>query len=172
MFGAGIAVAGLAVAVINTRLYGSPLSSGYDVRGLFGLEHARPNLLRYPVVLTAMETPVVWLAVAAPWLLRWRRQNVAVAWVAASVVVVVFACYLFYPGFDAHDTLRFLVPGLPALFVLLAVTLAVASSRLPAAWRALALVALLGWIAARGIAYARVRGAFETTQRAQVRGDR
>ncbi len=103
VFGAGIAAAGLAVAVINTRLYGSPLSSGYDLRGLFGLEHARPNLLRYPVVLTAMETPVVWLAAAAPWLLRRRRENVAVAWVAASVVVVVFACYFFYPGFDAHD---------------------------------------------------------------------
>jgi hypothetical protein len=164
LFTAGIATACLAIAAINTRLYGSPLASGYDVRGLFGLEHAGTNLVRYPVLLTAMETPVVWLALAAPWLLlTWRRENVAVAWVAAGVMAMVFVCYLFYPGFDAHTTLRFLLPGLPGLFVLLGVTLAVAWSRLPRPWGALALVALVGWIAARGIGYAGKRGALDTT---------
>ena len=67
-FAGGVAVASLAVAAINTRLFGSPLSSGYDVRGLFALEHARPNLVRYPILLTEMHTPLVWLAALAPWL--------------------------------------------------------------------------------------------------------
>ena len=144
----GVAAASLAVAAINTRLFGSPLASGYDVRGLFALEHARPNLVRYPVLLTEMHTPMVWLAALAPWLagrraalrraqganaaLAARPESALAALGAAALVVAVFACYLFYPGFDGHQTLRFLVPGLPALMVLLGVALAMVTARLPA----------------------------------------
>jgi hypothetical protein len=165
----GVAVASLAVAAINTRLFGSPLSSGYDVRGLFALEHARPNLVRYPILLTAMHTPLVWLAALAPWLVGRRaalrraqgasaalppRPESALATVgAAALVVAVFACYLFYPGFDGHQTLRFLVPGLPALMVLLGAAIAIVTARLPAMWRAVALVGIVGLIVARGITF-------------------
>ena len=63
--------------------------------------------------------------------------------VALGFVAAVFACYFFYPGFDAYQTLRFLLPAMPALFVLLGVTLATLSPRLPPAWRALALIAIV-----------------------------
>jgi hypothetical protein len=73
---------------------------------------------------------------------------------------MVFACYLFYPGFDAYETLRFLVPVLPALFVLLGMALALATTRLHPALRATALVAIVGLIGAHGVAYAKARWAF------------
>ena len=185
----GVAVASLAVAAINTRLFGSPLSSGYDVRGLFALEHARPNLVRYPILLTDMHTPLVWLAALAPWLagrraglrraqgagaaLDARRERALATVAAAALVVAVFACYLFYPGFDGHQTLRFLVPGLPALMVLLGVALATVSARLPAAWRAVSLVVIVGLIVARGVTFGGVRWPFHTSveRRYEVIGD-
>jgi hypothetical protein len=173
----GVAAASLAVAAINAQLYGSPLSSGYDVRGLFGLEHARPNLARYPALLTEMETPVIWLAVAAPWLLARRRVRarpsdpaiaaraddaLASAIAAAALVVVVFACYLFYPGFDAHATLRFLVPALPALFALLATAVVIATEPIAPAWRALAVTAIVVVLGVQGVVYAQRNSAFDT----------
>jgi hypothetical protein len=162
VFAAGVMLACLAVAWINTRLYGGPLSSGYDVRGLFALEHARPNLVRYPALLTAMQTPLVWLAAAAPWLQRRRRAPMDAMLAAIGMVVAVFACYLFYPGFDGYTTLRFLVPGLPALFVLVGSAFALLAMRLPRPWRALVLIAVVAAIGVRGVLYAEKRSAFDT----------
>jgi hypothetical protein len=159
---AGIAAACAAVAAIHQRLYGSPLASGYDLRGLFGLEHLGPNLVRYPALLTAMHTPVVWLAAAAPWLLRRRRLPTQAVLAAAGVVLTVYACYLFYPGFDGHTTLRFMVPGLPALFVLLGTTLTIATARLTVVWRAAVLLLVVALIGVHGVEYAGERSAFET----------
>jgi 4-amino-4-deoxy-L-arabinose transferase-like glycosyltransferase len=62
LFCGPVVVACLAVAAINDRQYGSPLESGYDVRGLYGFEHALPNLVHYPVLRSAMQTPAIWLA--------------------------------------------------------------------------------------------------------------
>ena len=155
-----MAAACLVVALIYRELYGSPFSSGYDVRGLFGLEFALPNLARYPALLTAMQTPLVWLAFLAPWLLHRRGEPLAPAVVALGFVVAVFLSYLFYPGFDAYETLRFLVPALPALFVLLGVVFALGTAGLPPAWRTLVLLAVVGLIGARGVAYAKANWAF------------
>jgi hypothetical protein len=162
IFSAGVVIASLVVATLNTRWYGSPLASGYDVRGLFALEHALPNLARYPALLSVMQTPVVWLAALAPWLAWRRRQSFLLTITAAGFVLAVFACYLFYPGFDAWVTLRFLVPALPALFVSLAVVLVLGSERVPPLWRSIALAAVVGVIAVRGFDYARDRSAFDT----------
>ena len=160
VFALGVAIASIIVAAIYQRLYGSPLSSGYDVGGLFGLHFALPNLTRYPALLTAMQTPLVWLAFLAPWLLHRRGEPLAPAVVAVGFGGAVFASYLFYPGFDAHETLRFLVPALPALFVLLGVVLALATAMLRPVWRVAVLVAIVGLIGARGVSYAKANWAF------------
>jgi hypothetical protein len=207
LFVAGAVPGCLAVAAVHTHLYGSPLRSGYEVEALYGLEHAWANLVRYPQVLTTLESPLVWLAFAAPFLCwRWgprvRRARVAqrirsVASIAAPrtdedlsrharagvatvapddaardtgaaavvslcFVLAVFASYLFYPGFDAHTTLRFLLPGIPALMALLAASLVVIARRLPSPIGPLAGTAAVALIAVHGVVYARDHAAFDT----------
>ncbi len=165
----GVVPGCLAVAAVNTHLYGSPLESGYDVEGLFALEHALPNLARYPVLATEMHTPLIWLGLITPIVFAWRSRRAAfappgrsVAWVALWFVVAVFGCYLFYPGFDGHTRLRFLVPAIPPLLVLTSAGVIALANRL---WSnrsiplAIVVVAMAAW---HGVTYARARGAFDT----------
>jgi hypothetical protein len=130
------------------------------------LEHALPNLARYPVLATEMHTPLIWLGMIAPLLaFGWGRDAQSTAsrsklWVLFWFVVAVFACYLFYPGFDAHLRLRFLLPGVPALLVSTAAALVALSRRLPQRWStavAAVVVAMMAW---HGFTYARARAAF------------
>lgn len=168
LFVAGVVTACLAVAAVHTHLYGSPLRSGYDLRGLFGLEHAWPNLARYPLLATEMHTPLIWLALI-PHFIRTRGRRGAAAATAASIVrvassfvLVVFACYLFYPAFDAHWRLRFLLPAIPALVVLTSAGLLALTTRLPQTWRVLVTTAVTAMVAYHGVTYAGARSAFDT----------
>jgi hypothetical protein len=167
LFAAGIVPACLAVALINTSWYGSPLSSGYGpLDTLYRWENLGPNLRRYPRWLIESQTPVVILALAAPFLLPIRQREasagpsprrIAAVWLAFAAAV--FGCYVFYMPFDAWWYLRFLLPAFPALFVLISVTLVGVVARLVPRVHAVAsavLVALLGW---HGVSYAS-RGVF------------
>jgi len=167
LFVAGAIPACLAVAALHTIHYGSPLRAGYDLRGLFGLEHTWPNLVGYPALAVEMQTPLVLLALAAPLLtggsaLDARTRGRAVTLVAAAFVLAVLACYLFYPAFDARSTLRFLLPAIPPLLVLVSVSIAAFARRLPAGARFLLLAAVSTVAAVHGVADARERGAFHT----------
>ena len=51
------AAGAVAVAVINARLYGSPLASGYDLTDGFLLSYVWPNIQRYGGWLISAETP-------------------------------------------------------------------------------------------------------------------
>ena len=116
LFAAGAVPGGVAIGALQNYLYGSPLRSGYEeFSALFAWANAAPNLKQYPRWLIATQTPIVCLALAAPWFPRIRRGGLLLAWVA-----VVFFCYLFYVPFGADDWsyLRFLLPAYPALIVL------------------------------------------------------
>jgi len=116
LFAAGAVPGGVAIGALQNYLYGSPLRSGYEeFSALFAWANAAPNLKQYPRWLIATQTPIVCLALAAPWFPRIRRGGLPLAWVA-----VVFFCYLFYVPFGADDWsyLRFLLPAYPALIVL------------------------------------------------------
>jgi hypothetical protein len=70
LFVTGPIPACLLVAYLNTEWYGGPLSNGYgDLDYLYGLENLWPNATRYPRWLLDSQTPVVLLALAAPFLL-------------------------------------------------------------------------------------------------------
>ena len=99
-------------------MYGGPLKSGYgDLSFLFRVEHVWPNLQRYPVWLIQTETPIVLLAVAAPWLAHDSLSRRRVLWLLGFIFAV-FACYIPYEVFDAWWFLRFVLPAYPALLVL------------------------------------------------------
>ena len=126
LFAAGSVPACLAVGAINNTLYGSPFSSGYapfDV--LYQWSHLLPNLARYPRWLLETETPIVLLALAAPFVLRAGSsataltrspRRVAVVWLC--FVAAVLLSYLFYLPFEEWWYVRFLMPAYPPLLVL------------------------------------------------------
>jgi hypothetical protein len=130
------------VALLQAAIYGSPLRSGYgDLSQLFSLDYVRTNLANYPAWLAFAHTPVLALGLAAP-LVAPRR---AVAWTLAAFVLGVLAAYLPYVPFNDWWYTRFMLPGLPALIVLMVVVLERAAALLPqrAAVAALLVTALV-----------------------------
>jgi hypothetical protein len=151
-------------------MYGGPLESGHgDLDFLFKLDHVWPNLQRYPGWLLQTETPIVLLALAAPFLVRasssptrtercdidttplgWRPS----LWLLLFATTV-FACYIPYEVFDAWWYLRFLLPAYPAILVLTATALNVLSERWLPRWR------IAGLVVAVAVAFFMVRVAVD-----------
>jgi hypothetical protein len=161
-FLAGPVMAAIAVAVINTALYGAPWVSGYGTAGdLYAFRHLATNLRQFSVWTVETQTPVVVLAAvffAAPALVApariQRLRLLAGGWMAA-----IMASYLFYLPFDAWWYLRFLLPMWPVLSVMLAVALHAIIVRLRAPEIVFALCVLA--IAADGVRIAARRYAFD-----------
>lgn len=133
-FGAG-ALPGVAIVMaVQHAMYGSPLRSGYgDLGVLFSTTHILPNLARYSKWLVESQTPLVLLALGAPWVVRARARH---AWWLLAFFGAILACYLPYVVFDAWWFLRFLLPGLGPLLVLTAGVVMVLVMRAGTAWRA------------------------------------
>ena len=171
-FAAGALPGCLIVVALNQYWYGSPLDNGYGrFSYLYEWANLWPNLMRYPRWLLDAETPLVLLAAVAPFLLpsgvaadevavhRPNRRAVALMWLAFSIVV--FVSYAFYAPFDVWWYLRFLLPALPPLCVLVAVAVSTLATQLAGRGRVLVgafVVALAAW---HGVAYARNRSAFD-----------
>jgi dolichyl-phosphate-mannose-protein mannosyltransferase len=124
VYAAGCAAGCVAVAFIQNAYYGSPFSSGYgSLDPLFDTAHVEPNARTYFSWMTDTQTPAWLLAIAAPLLLPG-----ALSTLLAAMAIVNVACYLPYVVFDAWWYLRFLLPAI-ALVVILMV------AALDAAWR-------------------------------------
>jgi hypothetical protein len=109
----------VAVALVQGAFYGSPLSSGYgSLAALFSVEHVVPNLRRYGQWLWQTETPAVIVAGLAPWLLPG-----ALVWLLVAMFAVNVALYIPYVVFEDWSFLRFLLPTLPLLCILVVASL-------------------------------------------------
>lgn len=110
----------LLVAWVNHDLYGSFLRSGYgDASSIYGWQNLRPNLHRYPRWLWETQGPYVFvflLAVALP--PGPKPESRTLRWILLAYIAAVFGCYLFYSPFDDWWYLRFVIPAMPAMFVL------------------------------------------------------
>jgi hypothetical protein len=119
---AGLAAAGLAIGVgiqmaIQHRLFGSPFSSGYGAaENLFSIDHLTTNLWIFTRHLWAVGGPL-WLLGLLLGVIAARPEPRAKP---AAIFGAVAAPYLFYLPFDHWETLRFLLPGLVPLTVLVA----------------------------------------------------
>jgi 4-amino-4-deoxy-L-arabinose transferase-like glycosyltransferase len=134
-FAVGALPSVITVVILQNAMYGGPLTSGYgDLSLLFRLEHVWPNLQRYPLWLIQTETPIVLVAVAAPWLTDDSLTRRRVLWLLAYIVAV-FSCYIPYEVFDAWWFLRFLLPAYPALLVLTSSALVWSFERRRSWWR-------------------------------------
>ena len=126
-FAAGVIPAGVGLTLLNQHLYGSPFESGYgSTEELFKLEYLGANLSTYPRWLIESETPLILLALAAPWLMR-----SSLAWLFVAIAAAVFVSYAFYLPFDNWTYLRFLLPAISLLLILTAGGLLHLSQRLP-----------------------------------------
>jgi hypothetical protein len=115
------AAGAIVVAVINARLYGSPLASGYDLTDGFAIAYVLPNLRRYGWWLLSAETPLALaglLALFTPIASVWRTPGSRAAqWLLASCAALVWISYLLFVPWDAWWYLRFLLPSWPMMAI-------------------------------------------------------
>lgn len=155
-FSTPVAIAGVGLMWLQWQWYGSPLRSGYGAADeLFALANAAENAGRYFSWLVAT-SPLLLVAPIGVVLLRRERFTQALAAFAALVV----AAYLVYAVFDVWSYLRFLLPAMAVAAMFTGVAFAAALKRLPASWRAMALLALGLGVVAHGVSGARSRDAF------------
>jgi hypothetical protein len=102
------------VAITQDAFYGSPFASGYgSLSALFAFGHVAPNLGRYLEWLWSTHTAAVAVALLAPWLLP--------GWLTAlclTMFVVNLAVHVPYVVFDDWSYLRFLLPTIPLVLIL------------------------------------------------------
>ena len=115
MFVACAAPGCAAVAAVNRAFYGSTLSSGYgSVEALFSIDRVAPNAVRYASWLSQAHTPAWALAAVAPLLLPGALTRLFLA-----LFLVNLGCYLPYVVFEDWSYLRFLLPTIPLLVILI-----------------------------------------------------
>lgn len=138
---AGIAVA--TIAALFTLWYGAPWNSGYGgASQIFLASNIVPNLKRYPVWLWDTQSPFILLTLlplVPPFSREVDRRSVLLC---TTLFAATLLSYLVYSPFDDWWYLRFLLPALPALFVLLAIGIVSAGRRLPPTWRQIPVIAV------------------------------
>ena len=113
----GLAVVILLQMLVQATLFGSPFASGYgSTDSLFSLSFLGANLGIYG--------RQIWFALGALWLaglgLGVQVTPAALRWRVFAVAGAVVAPYLVYLPFDHWETLRFLLPGLVPLTLIVA----------------------------------------------------
>ena len=157
-FVAGIVPGVVLLAILQTKMYGSPIATGYGrTKDLFQTANVLENVWRYGRWLMETHTPVLALAVAAPIALPRRSE----AGLGLGIVAVTVALYLPYRVFDDWSYVRFLLPALPWLIVLSVIVFDRAASRVTGRWTGAVLAILVVALGARWIGIARDRSAFD-----------
>jgi hypothetical protein len=128
-FGLGAVPFGLVVLWLNHALYGGAFRSGYgNPADLFAWSHVSANAALHVRAIVETQAGLPLLGFAAPWMLRGARREAMLAWLVAAAVIV---CYLPYQPFPEWWYVRFLMP---ALVLLVMLSVAVASRFALAAW--------------------------------------
>jgi hypothetical protein len=154
---AGCLLAGvLIVAAIQRTYYGSPLSSGYgSLAEIYSVERLAPNAARYVSWLTDVHTPAWMLAASAPFLLPGALTRFF-----AAMIVINIACYLPYLVFEDWSYLRFLLPTLPLVVILMVAAVDAICRRAAAVTAGPTVAVVAAVLAALWIAEARDRQVF------------
>jgi hypothetical protein len=166
-FAAPLAIAAAAFVFLQQDLYGQASNTGYgEVSSLFSLDHVWPNLARYPRWAVFTQSALIVTALAAPLAIRRGWVSPAIdrqlaerhAWSGLLFFVGLQVFYLLYIAFDDWVYFRFLLPALPWILALQAVTIAAICRKIPMHGLTVILVAVL--MASWGVGRARALGAF------------
>ena len=155
-FAAGAAPFVLAIAVINTRLYGAPWQSGYgSLQEIYGWQQFVSNLSRYPKWFVESQTPFV-LFLIVPFVVwpRLPRERRAAFAALALVACAIWLSYMFYMAYEEWWYLRFMLPALPIVLVLAAIGCQLTLARVHAPYRWIILGIIVVSIAFLQITYA------------------
>jgi hypothetical protein len=162
-FLAPVAAGAAAVAAVNARLYGSPLTPGYDMTDAYLWSYVLPNVRRYGWWLLSAETPFAaagFAALVIPSARLWTtRASRDARWLFAGVALLIWISYLLYVPWDAWWYLRFLLPAWPMMTLGTASIAAVAYRSSSRGLRAAAIVVIAA-IGVSGVTQAVRREAF------------
>jgi hypothetical protein len=126
MFAAASAPGCLAVALIQQMFYGSPLRSGYgSLDVLFAAANIVPNAAKYFTWMWQSHTPAWLIALAAPLVLPGSLTALLLSLAAVNV-----ACYLPYAVFNDWWYLRFLLPAIAIVIVLMTAVIDAIAARI------------------------------------------
>jgi hypothetical protein len=146
------------VAIVNWRLYGSPLRSGYDDLGeTYALGHILVNARHYAAWLVASHTPLVALAAFGLVAPLTARVDVLPRRAAAFFLVftlVLTASYLPYVVFEDWYFVRYFLPVLPLLLVSMIASIVWRFGRTPAPIRVFGAVALMAFLVSHQLRFA------------------
>jgi hypothetical protein len=158
LFASGVAPGAAAFVTWNRALYGAATETGYGPAShSLALNHVWPNVRFYFDWLLSLHSPVLLLGLAAPLVLliaggspQKCRESMGAALTALVFAAALQLFYWFYLVFDSWPFLRFLLPTLPLVFVLVGVAvttlLAMCGTpvRLATGWLILITIALFG----------------------------
>ncbi len=115
--GIGVAAAAVVQMALQAHLFGNPMATGYGSGEVLFSWQAFPQNVDIYARQSWQALGGLWLVVlgAGAWMMRGPRASTLIA-VAAAVALP----YLFYIRFDHWETLRFLLPGLVPLSILVA----------------------------------------------------
>ena len=114
------------VALLQQKFFGSPFDSGYgSLATLFSADNVAANVRLYVDRLWQAHTPAIFLAVLGPFLLPGPLTALFLAMFAANLAV-----HLPYVAFPEWSYLRFLLPTLPLLLILLVAVVDAVAARL------------------------------------------
>jgi hypothetical protein len=145
---------------LNHALYGGPLRSGYgQLNVLFSVEHLSSNARQYGRWLLQTQTIFIFLGFLAPRAVP--KDQRGPVWLAIALVVSTAAIYFAYTPFDDWSYLRFLLPAIGLLIVLMSVVVARAGSRIGGRGSYVLVALITVALAVNGVAAARDRLAFQ-----------
>jgi hypothetical protein len=139
LFSIPLVPAVLVVAAINAVWYGSPFQSGYGSSAdIYAVANIAPNVRLYPLWLWQSQGSwilLAFLSIATFMTVRRERGAIALCWI---YFLATLASYIAYSPFELWWYIRFLQPGLGALYVLMALGVLYIARNVPHPWGALA----------------------------------
>lgn len=170
LFSVPIAPVVFIVAALNTTWYGGPLNTGYGASAeIYSIANIVPNLKLYAVWLWQSQSPVLLFALV-PFVPPFRR---APRHAPARLLLAMFAatvlCYLPYAQFESWWYVRFFLPALPALIVLMSLGIVLVGAHIRAPWGAILVGILMAGEIAYGVRFSGMHGVFGAVQQSERR---
>ena len=170
LFSVAAVPAAIAIATLYTAWHGSPWNSGFgSAAEIFAAKNILPNLARYPVWLWQSQSPLILLAFV-PLLPPFRSDADRPATrLLVALFLATLISYLVYFVFEEWWYLRFLLPAIPALLVLMSTGMVALGRRLPRPWGRVVVIAVTLLLLAHAMRFNVGHGMFGTMKEAEGR---